>query len=29
MFANQEWQASFARMNELVESGRTEFYNIH
>ncbi len=29
MFANPEWQAMFARMNDLVESGRTEFYNIH
>jgi hypothetical protein len=29
MFANPEWQAIFARLSELIESGRTEFYNIH
>lgn len=29
MFADPEWQAMFARMNDLIESGRTEFYNIH
>ena len=29
LFATPEWQAIFARMSELIESGRTEFYNIH
>ena len=29
MFANPEWQAMFARMSDLIEAGRTEFYNIH
>ncbi len=29
MFASPEWQAMFARMNDLIESGQTEFYNIH
>ena len=29
LFATPEWQAIFARMSDLIESGRTEFYNIH
>ncbi len=29
MFSNPEWQAMAARMPDVFESGRTEFYNIH
>lgn len=29
LFKNPEWQAMAARMPDLFESGRTEFYNIH
>lgn len=29
LFSNPEWQAMAARMPDLFESGRTEFYNIH
>ncbi|MDP9313244.1 MAG: hypothetical protein M3R24_20560 [Chloroflexota bacterium] len=29
LFRNPEWQAMSARMPDLFESGRTEFYNIH
>ncbi len=29
LFSNPEWQAMAARMPDVFESGRTEFYNIH
>ncbi len=29
MFRNPEWQAMAARIPDVFESGRTEFYNIH
>jgi hypothetical protein len=29
MFSNPDWQAMAARMPDLFEAGRTEFYNIH
>ena len=29
MFRNPQWQAMAARMPDVFESGRTEFYNIH
>ena len=29
MFSNPEWQAMAARMPDVFESGRVEFYNIH
>jgi len=29
LFSNPEWQAMSARMPDVFESGRTEFYTIH